>query len=89
MPWSARRTRRGAGLLVMGGYGRTRLSELVLGGVTRHVLQSRRPAGADGALNGSGHPTAALPLSAELIRVDAVFAAAHPAEILSYDLPAL
>jgi len=28
----------GAGLLVMGGYGRTRLSELVLGGVTRHVL---------------------------------------------------
>jgi nucleotide-binding universal stress UspA family protein len=28
----------GADLLVMGGYGRTRLSELVLGGVTRHVL---------------------------------------------------
>jgi nucleotide-binding universal stress UspA family protein len=28
----------GAGLLVMGGYGRARLSELVLGGVTRHVL---------------------------------------------------
>jgi nucleotide-binding universal stress UspA family protein len=27
-----------ADLLVMGGYGRTRLSELVLGGVTRHVL---------------------------------------------------
>lgn len=28
----------GADLLVMGGYGRTRLSELVMGGVTRHVL---------------------------------------------------
>lgn len=28
----------GADLLVMGGYGRTRFSELVLGGVTRHVL---------------------------------------------------
>jgi nucleotide-binding universal stress UspA family protein len=28
----------GADLLVMGGYGRTRLGELVLGGVTRHVL---------------------------------------------------
>jgi nucleotide-binding universal stress UspA family protein len=28
----------GVDLLVMGGYGRTRLSELVLGGVTRHVL---------------------------------------------------
>ena len=28
----------GADLLVMGGYGRARLSELVLGGVTRHVL---------------------------------------------------
>jgi nucleotide-binding universal stress UspA family protein len=28
----------GADLLVMGGYGRNRLSELVLGGVTRHVL---------------------------------------------------
>jgi nucleotide-binding universal stress UspA family protein len=28
----------GADLLVMGGYGRTRLSELVLGGVTRYVL---------------------------------------------------
>jgi nucleotide-binding universal stress UspA family protein len=28
----------GADLLVMGGYGRTRLSELVLGGVTRHVI---------------------------------------------------
>jgi nucleotide-binding universal stress UspA family protein len=28
----------GADLLVMGAYGRTRLSELVLGGVTRHVL---------------------------------------------------
>ena len=28
----------GTDLLVMGGYGRTRLSELVLGGVTRHVL---------------------------------------------------
>jgi nucleotide-binding universal stress UspA family protein len=28
----------GADLLVMGGFGRTRLSELVLGGVTRHVL---------------------------------------------------
>ena len=28
----------GADLLVIGGYGRTRLSELVLGGVTRHVL---------------------------------------------------
>jgi nucleotide-binding universal stress UspA family protein len=28
----------GADLLVMGGYGRIRLSELVLGGVTRHVL---------------------------------------------------
>jgi nucleotide-binding universal stress UspA family protein len=28
----------GADLLVMGGYGRSRLSELVLGGVTRHVL---------------------------------------------------
>jgi nucleotide-binding universal stress UspA family protein len=28
----------GADLLVMGGYGRTRLRELVLGGVTRHVL---------------------------------------------------
>jgi nucleotide-binding universal stress UspA family protein len=28
----------GADLLVMGGYGRTRLSELVLGGVTRHFL---------------------------------------------------
>jgi nucleotide-binding universal stress UspA family protein len=27
-----------AGLLVMGAYGRPRLSELVLGGVTRHVL---------------------------------------------------
>lgn len=30
----------GADLLVMGGYGRTRLSELVLGGVTRHVLDA-------------------------------------------------
>ena len=28
----------GADLMVMGGYGRTRLSQLVLGGVTRHVL---------------------------------------------------
>lgn len=28
----------GAELMVMGGYGRTRFSELVLGGVTRHVL---------------------------------------------------
>ena len=28
----------GADLLVMGGYGRSRLSELVLGGVTRHLL---------------------------------------------------
>ena len=28
----------GADLLVMGGYGRTRLSELVMGGVTRHVM---------------------------------------------------
>ena len=28
----------GADLLVMGGYGRTRISELVLGGVTREVL---------------------------------------------------
>ncbi len=28
----------GADLVVMGGYGRTRFSELVLGGVTRHVL---------------------------------------------------
>ena len=28
----------GADLVVMGGYGRTRLSELILGGVTRHVL---------------------------------------------------
>ncbi len=28
----------GADLLVMGGYGRTRLSELVLGGVTRHMF---------------------------------------------------
>lgn len=28
----------GADLIVMGGYGRTRFSELVLGGVTRHVL---------------------------------------------------
>ena len=28
----------GADLLVMGGYGRSRLRELVLGGVTRHVL---------------------------------------------------
>jgi len=28
----------GSDLLVMGGYGRSRLSELVLGGVTRHVL---------------------------------------------------
>jgi nucleotide-binding universal stress UspA family protein len=28
----------GADLLVLGGYGRTRLSELVMGGVTRHVL---------------------------------------------------
>jgi nucleotide-binding universal stress UspA family protein len=28
----------GADLMVMGGYGRTRFSELVLGGVTRHVL---------------------------------------------------
>ena len=32
----------GADLLVMGGYGRTRLSELVLGGVTRHVLAHSR-----------------------------------------------
>lgn len=30
----------GADLLVMGGYGRSRLSELVLGGVTRSVLQA-------------------------------------------------
>jgi nucleotide-binding universal stress UspA family protein len=30
----------GADLLVMGGYGRTRLSELVLGGVTRHILNN-------------------------------------------------
>lgn len=28
----------GADLVIMGGYGRTRLSELVLGGVTRHML---------------------------------------------------
>lgn len=32
----------GADLVVMGGYGRTRLSELVLGGVTRHVLAHSR-----------------------------------------------
>jgi nucleotide-binding universal stress UspA family protein len=32
----------GADLFVMGGYGRTRLSELVLGGVTRHVLAHPR-----------------------------------------------
>jgi nucleotide-binding universal stress UspA family protein len=31
-------TEAGTDLLVMGRYGRTRLSELVLGGVTRHVL---------------------------------------------------
>jgi nucleotide-binding universal stress UspA family protein len=31
-------TEAGADLMVMGGYGRNRLSELVLGGVTRHVL---------------------------------------------------
>jgi nucleotide-binding universal stress UspA family protein len=31
-------TKAGADLLIMGGYGRSRLSELVLGGVTRHVL---------------------------------------------------
>lgn len=30
----------GAELMVMGGYGRARLSELVLGGVTRHVLSA-------------------------------------------------
>lgn len=30
----------GAGLLVMGGYGRSRLSEILLGGTTRTVLQS-------------------------------------------------
>jgi nucleotide-binding universal stress UspA family protein len=30
----------GADLMVMGGYGRTRFSELVLGGVTRHVLRA-------------------------------------------------
>jgi nucleotide-binding universal stress UspA family protein len=29
----------GADLLVMGAYGRSRLSELVLGGATRHILQ--------------------------------------------------
>lgn len=33
-------TDRGADLLVMGGYGRARLSELLLGGVTRSILQS-------------------------------------------------
>ena len=32
----------GADLLVMGGYGRTWLSELMLGGVTRHVLSHPR-----------------------------------------------
>jgi nucleotide-binding universal stress UspA family protein len=31
-------TRAGAGLLVIGGYGHSRLRELVLGGVTRHVF---------------------------------------------------
>jgi nucleotide-binding universal stress UspA family protein len=31
-------TEAGADLLVMGGYGHSRLGELVLGGVTRHVL---------------------------------------------------
>ena len=31
-----------ADLLVMGGYGRSRLRELVLGGVTRHVLTNTR-----------------------------------------------
>lgn len=31
-------TEAGADVLIMGGYGRSRLSELVLGGVTRHVL---------------------------------------------------
>lgn len=30
----------GAGLLVMGGYGRSRLSEIILGGTTRTILQS-------------------------------------------------
>lgn len=32
----------GADLLVMGGYGRSRLRELILGGVTRHVLNHAR-----------------------------------------------
>jgi nucleotide-binding universal stress UspA family protein len=32
----------GAGVLVMGGYGHSRLRELVFGGFTRHVLQSSR-----------------------------------------------
>lgn len=36
----ARATDMGAGLLVMGAWGRTRTSELLLGGATRHVLQA-------------------------------------------------
>lgn len=35
--------RGGADLLVMGGYGHSRLREFVLGGVTRHVLSTRAP----------------------------------------------
>ena len=34
-----RASERGADLIVMGGYGRSRLRELVLGGVTRHILE--------------------------------------------------
>jgi nucleotide-binding universal stress UspA family protein len=32
----------GADVLVMGGYGHSRVRELVFGGFTRHVLQSSR-----------------------------------------------
>jgi nucleotide-binding universal stress UspA family protein len=39
-PLLALATERGADLLVMGGYGHTRLRELVMGGVTRTVLRS-------------------------------------------------
>ena len=37
----------GADLLTMGAYSHSRLRQLILGGVTRHVLENVRPAGAD------------------------------------------
>ena len=46
---------RGAQLIVMGGYGHSRLREFVLGGATRGVLQSMTISGIDVALGQSQH----------------------------------